>query len=56
MFTRWNMPTKREVKPALPEKPVARHKVSGTVKPALNQKPYTKIEQKKRTVKRALAK
>jgi hypothetical protein len=51
-----NVPTKREVKPAMPEKPAARHKVSGTVKPALNQKPYTKIEQKKRTIKRALAK
>jgi hypothetical protein len=50
------VPTKREVKPALPEKPVTKHKVSGTVKPALNQKPYYKPEPNKRTVKKALTK
>ena len=50
------MSTKQEVKPALPEKSEAKHMVAGTPKAALNQKPYTKIEQKKKTVKRALAK
>ena len=50
------MPTKREVKPALPEKSETKHMVAGTPKAALSQKPYYKPEPTKRTVKRALAK
>ena len=50
------MPTKNEVKPAMPEKSEAKHMVAGTPKAALSQKAYYKPETTKRTVKRALAK